>query len=988
MNNNEGIKVLAIFISLLLLAGILIWDVWGNQYQITPTTTTSSEDSLILNEVMTSNKTSFTDEDGDYPDWLEIHNTGSSPINLGGYSLSDRAEKPGKWVFPDIILEPGEYLIVFASGKNRRNGKNSYLHTNFKLKAGGEILRLYNPQGDIVDQVEIGNMSSDIAWGRNPEKISEWQKMTEATPGFPNDEEGLAAFLESLKMNKSTIFISEVMTSNKTTLTDEDGDYSDWIEIYNKGDEPFDLSGCGLSDDTKDLLQWRFPAVILEPGEHLLVFASGKDRWDEGTNTYHTNFRLNAMEDTVILSNSKGQIMDQITIKELPPDVSLGRSEEEWEEWITFQTPSPGYPNNEEGQQSFQKGAMLPSSPIVINEIMASNQSDIKDEDGDHVDWIELYNQGDTPLALKDYGLSDTTKNLVKWRFPDITLEPGQFLVVFASGKDRSDPEGEYLHTNFKLSFAGETLTLADPSGKLLDKLILDQVPVNLSYGRQSGKDGFFFFSKSTPGKANTNGYAGFSDEPRFSVSGGIHSKEITLSLDAPSNASIRYTLDGSVPTLNSQVYSAPISIKKTTVVRARTFQDGLLASPTATHTYIINENHVLPVVSVSTDPKNLWDRETGIYVMGDGANPEFPHKGANFWQDWEKPIHIEFYDEDGNQGFSMDAGIKIFGAYSRAMPQKSFSVFARKEYGKERIVYPLFPDKPEMDTFHSIVLRTSGQDAELTKIRDAMMTRLMRDTGVDYQAYRPVVMYLNGEYWGIYNIREKINKYFLAYNHGIENPDNIDIIEANHNVKAGDAEHYDALIDFVKNHDLKVSENYEYVKTQMDVDNYMDYQIAQMYFANTDNGNIRFWHERSSKGKWRWILYDTDWGFFNVDHDSVWHIINPKGTGVGKMFSNILIRKLLENKEFKEEFIRRFAHHLNNTFSTERVIATIDEMAKIIEPEMPRDKERWGGSMESWERQLNKLRNFAKDRPSKLYKFIEKHFNLTQKQKEMFNVH
>jgi hypothetical protein len=987
MFNNEGIKVLAIFISLLLLVGILIWDVWGNQYQITPTTTIS-EGSLIVNEVMTSNKTTFTDEDGDYPDWLEILNTGSSPVNLSGYSLSDRAEKPGKWVFPDVVLEPGEYLIVFASGKNRRDETNGYLHTNFRLKADGEIVRLYDPQGNTVDQVEIGNMPSDVAWARNPENISEWQKMTEATPGFPNNEEGRAAFLESRKLDNSTIFITEVMTSNRTTLADEDGDFSDWIEIYNKGDEPFDLSGCGLSDDPNDLLQWRFPDVILGPGEYVLVFASGKDRWDAETNSFHTNFRLNSVEETVILSNAKGQILDQITVKEVPSDVSFGRSEEEWETWITFQTPSPGYPNNEEGQQSFQEEAMLPSSPIIINEIMASNQTDITDEDGDHMDWIELYNQSDKPLALKDYALSDSTKNLVKWRFPDVTLDPGQFLLVFASGKDRRDPEGEYLHTNFKLSFAGETLTLADSSGNLLDKLILDQIPVNLSYGRQAGKNGFFFFEKSTPGEANAGGYPGFSEEPHFSVAGGIHSNEITLTLEGPPHASIRYTLDGSVPTLNSQEYSAPISIKKTTVVRARTFQDGLLASSTAIHTYIINENHVLPVVSVSTDPKNLWDWKTGIYVMGDGANPEFPHKGANFWQDWEKPIHIEYYDEKGNLGFSQDAGIKVFGAYSRAMPQKSLAVFARKEYGKERIVYPLFPDKPELDTFHSIVLRTSGQDAELTKIRDAMMTRLIRDTGVDYQAYRPVVVYLNGEYWGIYNIREKINKYFLAYNHGIENPDNIDIIEANRNVKAGSADHYDALIEFVKSHDMKDPKNYEYVKTQMDVENYMDYQIAQMYFANTDNGNIRFWRERSPKGKWRWILYDTDWGFFNVDHDTVWHIINPKGTGVGKMFSNILIRKLLENKEFKEEFIRRFAYHLSHTFTTERVLATIDEMAKKIEPEMPRDKERWGGSMESWERQLNRLRDFAKERPAKLFKYIDQHFRLTQEQKEMFKIH
>jgi hypothetical protein len=388
--------------------------------------------------------------------------------------------------------------------------------------------------------------------------------------------------------------------------------------------------------------------------------------------------------------------------------------------------------------------------------------------------------------------------------------------------------------------------------------------------------------------------------------------------------------------------------------------------------------------VSILMDPKDLWDPRDGMYVMGYNAQSEFPHVGANFWKDMEKAIHMQVFEPRGKLGISLDGGIQIGGQYSRAMPQKTFNVFARKRYGSDVMEYPFFPGKT-LSTQKAITLRTSGQDAAMSKIRDAMMTRLIADTGLDYQAYRPCVVFLNGEYWGLYNIRERINKFFIAYNHGVD-PEKVDLLQGNTMVREGNADHYVAMRSFVASNDMSRMDNYEHVKTLMDVENFMDYWIAEIYFANTDSANIRFWRERTEGARWRWIVYDTDWGFFDVDHNSLAYVTNPEGTGIGKHLSTVLLVNLLKNDEFREEFIRRLAYHLNVTFAPERVVGIIDEMAAAIEPEMPAHRQRWGGTMSGWRNHIQRLRTFAEKRPAIVTGHIQRKFNLTHQEMEMFD--
>ena len=618
---------------------------------------------------------------------------------------------------------------------------------------------------------------------------------------------------------------------------------------------------------------------------------------------------------------------------------------------------------------------------LVINEVMSANFSVIADEDEDYPDWIEIYNVGNITVNLNDYGLSDDVSDPFKWVFPLVFFSPGEYLLIFASGKDWV---GCFLHTNFKIKSGGEPLILTNPSGETIDQIETGYIPTDISRGRQpDGGDEWYFFAEPTPDSSNsTQGYPGIAEEPGFSSSGGIYSAGFVLMLLPPSSeATIRYTVDGSPPSDSSYIYGSPLAIDWTIVIRARAFQPGLLFSDVNTQSYIFYQNNDLPVISLSTDPANLWDEEIGIYVMGNHAFPIHPYFGANFWQDWERPIHLEFFEPEGSLGFSLDAGVKIFGGWSRAYEQKSLAIYLRDKYGYDEINYRIFPQK-DIEEFKSIVLRNSGNDWSSTMMRDALMTTLVNDTDIDIQAYLPSILFLNGEYWGIHNIREKQNEEYLASNRGVD-PDNIDLLENNANVIEGDADHYNAMIDFIENNDMRVMENYEYVKTQMDVCNFIDYETSQIYFANTDwpGGNIKFWRPCEPDGQWKWLLFDTDFGFglfSSYTNNTLALATDPNGHfWPNPPWSTFLLRSLFENESFQNDFINHSADLLNVNFQPGRVVEKIEAIAGSIEAEMPAHRNRWGGTTEEWYDEVDVLIDFAVHRADCVRVHIQDYFNL-----------
>jgi hypothetical protein len=622
---------------------------------------------------------------------------------------------------------------------------------------------------------------------------------------------------------------------------------------------------------------------------------------------------------------------------------------------------------------------------IIINEIMARNNSVVVDSFyKNFCDWIELYNAGNEPIDLSTHFLTDNLNRKEKWPIPPGTvIEPGEYILFWADGMDFDN------HTNFKLGGEGEEVGLYNSVGVLVDHMIFGAQVADVSYGRKQNDDStLYYFALPTPGAANTT--TAVRDKTpgppvEFSIAAGFYvgSRVVELSA-AGSNAQIRYTLDGSLPNEQSTLYSGPVQLDATAVLRVRTFVAGILPGPVTTGTYLIDDMPALPVVSISTDPANFFDPGIGIYVKGPNAHPEVPYYDANFWNNWERPVNVEFFEADGTRRLNAPGGVKVFGGDSVGNEQKSLALYARGRYGSEFFNYKFFNDK-DIEQFKRIALRNSGQDWANTLFRDGMhQSLIMGQMDIDYQAYRPAVLILNGEYWGIHNIREKVDDDYVEANHKVAK-DNIDYLfhfDGKVNVGRGDIEHYNAMLAFMEANDMTLPESYEYLKTQMDMNEYLNYQVAQMYWVNTAwlSENTKLWRPRVEGGKWRWMLFDTDFGFGLYESYHINMLEHSTATDgpswPNPPWSTFLFRKLVENPQFRDDFVQRFAAHLNTTFLLERVLEIMDRVAGNIRTEMPATMDRWGGTLDEmmgfafpstlaeWDSNIEVMKKFALRRP------------------------
>lgn len=466
-----------------------------------------------------------------------------------------------------------------------------------------------------------------------------------------------------------------------------------------------------------------------------------------------------------------------------------------------------------------------------------------------------------------------------------------------------------------------------------------------------------------------------------FSKKGGKYSQAIQLTLLNNSGGKIFYTIDGTSPSTSSTLYKKPLSIDKTTVVRAM-IEYGGQSGRVYTETYLINENTNFPIVSIAIKPNVLFDKTTGWFYPGPNAEENHPFKGANFWTKKEEKVNVEIFESDGVQVFNSEVGLRLFGGMSRGFPQKSLAIACRKDYGASCIAHQIFPDKKQ-DCFKHIVLRNSGSDWGKTHARDAIITGLLDDVDVSKQAYRPALVFINGAYWGIYNIREKINRHYLAYEFGVDK-DKIDLIEHKRNIKVGGIKHYEALKKFIESNDLAIPDNYEYVKTQMDVDNFMIYQIVQIYIDNMDGGgNIKFWRPQTEDGRWRWVLYDTDWGFglhSSKAYKNNTLELQTDANGPNwpnPPWSTFLLRNLLKNEDFRNAFVLKYSDFINTVFQPDNVIRQIDDKQKRLEPEIQRHIKRWDLSHKYWLKQMDIMREFARKRPAYMRDFLSDMFDV-----------
>ena len=500
--------------------------------------------------------------------------------------------------------------------------------------------------------------------------------------------------------------------------------------------------------------------------------------------------------------------------------------------------------------------------------------------------------------------------------------------------------------------------------------------------------------------------------EVTYSTPGGFYDNpfELTLSCNQQDKV-IHYTTNGNIPTKNDPVFHTPLplgrnlcshsniytipdcpddmfylpdSVQKCIVIRAAAFNaQGQRVSPVATNSYFIKslgcDTHGLPAVSFCADSLDLFDYGRGIFVPGATFDPAEPQESGNYYQtgrEWERLMNFEFYDSVST-GFNQQAGMRTHGGNGRKLQQKSLKLYARDEYGKKRFDYPFF-ENLSLDSFKHLVLKPFCATWFIAGANNHISNQIAAPLNLETLASRPVALFLNGEYWGIYFLQEKPDENYLE-DHCHVDKDDVNLIESwRGDCEAGSNDNFMALYDFIANHDLSDSANYAFVASQIDMENFIDYQIVEIFTANLDwpANNMRCWQE--GNGPWRWIFFDGDICLIQKEFDA---FANATYDGPGGYPSNALstlfLRKLLQNETFKLDFIRRFNQLLQGPFAYETTKPFLDEALETLRGEIPNQVARFGfpDDLQNWERHIGGINTFLELRANFVTEQLREHF-------------
>lgn len=662
----------------------------------------------------------------------------------------------------------------------------------------------------------------------------------------------------------------------------------------------------------------------------------------------------------------------------------------------------------------------ISKSKIFINEIMSSNTKTIADEEGDLPDWIELYNPDNSTVKLKGYGLSDSKDNIDKWTFPDIVFPPQSYLLIFASGKDKYSKSE--IHTNFKIDVDGEPIIFSDNKGNIIDQILPIKLYSDVSFGRDpDGSNNYFRFITPTPKSSNKGSIQ--LDTLDFSQEGGYFLTDFHLEINVSNlDAKIYYTTDGSLPDSNSNLYIKPIKIRnrtkdkaifsliptnseddpkdfrwkepqgdifKGTVIRACSYQNSSRTSIIYTNTYFVDANmynrYLFPIISFSVDSLDLFGYNKGIYVPGK-IHDEYPTQwywgSGNYFakgDDWERKLHIEYFERDGKIAFSQDAGVRINGTGGRALPLKSLRLYARSEYGKSNFHNKLFPLRKN-DKYKRFILRNSGQDFFWTMFADAFIQNVSVPLGIEFQDFRPVIVFINGEYWGIENMRERYDEYYFDENYKVKD-ENVQIFDNALLTFPYLSNNFNELCNFIKTHDLSDNFNYQYVSNYLDIENLQNYLTQKIYFGVFDwpGNNIKLWRDSVGNSKWRWISFDNDDGLMYDSLNSFAHITADSSKDWrNPPWSTFIFRNLMKNDEFKLGLFKSLELRMNTIFRSENLLKKIDEFKQLYEPEIEEHIRRWGfpEDLDDWNFYIQRMRNFVTDRKLYLTRFLKDMYN------------
>ena len=715
--------------------------------------------------------------------------------------------------------------------------------------------------------------------------------------------------------NNGDIIITELMVKNHATVQDPDGDFPDWIELYNNSGTDLNLEGWSLTDRrSKDGLV--FPAFLLPADAYFVVFASGKDRPEE----LHTPFSLSGGEE-LFLKSPDGEVVSSLVCPDRLADRSFAlQSDGSFAEGLY---PTPWYENTTSSYDDLQDQLTV-AGPLQINEVLVSDPNeDFSSYNGS--DWVELKNISSQRVSLFGWYLSDDDDNYRKAPLPSLILEPGALTVI------RCDQIGLSLNSN------NEALFLWKDGSGLMDWLVLRGIPFGGSYGRMPGRNGSFFFEKASAGEENQNGRRRVSATPVALTPDGFFdgSEEVVLDLQAPGK--IYYTYDATYPTRDSLRWMGPTAIPASCVIRAVAYEDNALPSRPITLNYFIGENFSLPVLSLVSDDKVAF---YGMYNTG--------RKGV----EWSG--NIALYDDSGSC-FSVPCGISMHGDTSLVLQKKNMSIRFRGSYGLEELNYDIFGGG--VTAFTNLLIR-GGQDQNASIIRNELCENLAlaASDNIVGSRSRYCILYLDGKYSGIYALSEKMNEQHYAHLAGVSR-NSVTTVDSE---APRDSDLFINIFQFCAKHDMSDPKNFAHIEALLDIDSLIDWVFIEGFFANKDltYGNLRFCRSSEDDGRWRFMFYDLDATLADAyqNHAILLHRNNIQCVQVSGLFAD-----LWENEDFQDRFLSRAAELLNGPLSNKSVLAEINRLAEQIAPEVSRNAALSNRSYKSWEAAVEDLRTFIR---------------------------
>lgn len=614
------------------------------------------------------------------------------------------------------------------------------------------------------------------------------------------------------------------------------------------------------------------------------------------------------------------------------------------------------------------------TAQVVINEVSAANWTGVTDNFGEREDWVELYNNGAGAVDLSGWYLSDSQNNNTKYQIPPGTTIAGNGrLLIWCSGRGTTTPP---LHASFKLTQStGERAVLSNASGTIVDNFqFANTTQTDHSWGRTTdGAASWSIFLTPTPNAANAGASPSYyAPTPTMSQPPGYHATPISVTLAAPGTGlTIRYTTDGSTPTAASPAYAAPIAINTTTVLRARAFSAtaGVPPSFVETNTYFINTTHTLPILSCSGDDvTTLLNGNGGLEPIG----------------------MLEYFGADGVLRSKAAGEFNEHGQDSWAYGQRGIDYIARDHFGQgAAIEYPIFRTK-DRDSYQRLIIKAAAGDnydfgpGQPAHIRDMYVQALSQvgDLRLDERSYEPCIMYINGQYWGVYDVREKVDDHdYTRYYYG-QDEFNVQFLKTWGGtwVEYGGPQaetDWDALVAYIQANDMGVQANFDYVDSQYNWKSLIDYFVLNSYTVCADwlNWNTGWWRGMDPDGnhkKWGYILWDMDATFghytnftgipdqtVNADPCNVENLPNPGGQG-----HTIILQKLVEENEMVHDwYINRYIDLGNTLFNCNFMLPFLDSLIANITPEMPAQIARWNGSLAGWQNNVQVLRAFIEQR-------------------------